>query len=64
MQDIRYIRKKGAARYLDVTERTLSRLMNRRAIPFIRVSRRIILFDTNDLDRVLQKYRIAAVGED
>ena len=59
----RYLRKKQAAVYLSVTERTLSRLMCRRAVPYLKVTSRIVLFDVEELDRALRRYRVRAVGD-
>lgn len=59
----RYLRIRGAAKYIGVSERSIHNLMRRRAIPFVRLSRRIVLFDREDLDRALQRYRIKMVGE-
>ena len=59
-----YLRVKGAAKYLSVSERTMNNLMRRRAVPFRQLSRRIILFSISDLDQILMRYRVNAVGEE
>lgn len=60
----RYLRKRQAAAYLGICQRTLTALMQRRAIPYIKVTRGIALFDATDLDRALQRYRVKPVGEE
>lgn len=59
----RYLRKSQAALYLGICQRTLTNLMQSRAVPFMRVTRGITLFDVEDLDRALLRYRVRPVGD-
>ena len=58
-----YMRKAGAAEYMSVSLRTLSNLQRRRLIPFRKISPKIVLFKASDLDKALDKFRVAAAGE-
>ena len=60
----KYLRREAAAAYLGVSPRTLSNLMARRAIPYFKVSRGIVLFSAPDLDEALERYRVRPVGEE
>lgn len=60
----RYLRKKVAAQYLGICERTLTSLMKSRAIPYFKMTRGIALFEIADLDRAMQRYRVRPVGEE
>jgi len=58
-----YFRRAGAARYCGVSLRTLGEFQRRRIVPFVRISRRCVLFKREDLDRALERFRVAAIGE-
>ncbi|MGO9245275.1 MAG: helix-turn-helix domain-containing protein [Verrucomicrobiia bacterium] len=57
----KYLRRKAAAEYANISLRTLSIWMARRIIPFRKIGR-TVLFDPAELDAALDKFRIAAVG--
>jgi excisionase family DNA binding protein len=57
-----YLRRKEAARYLGISERTLSDWQRRRLIPFAKPSERVCLFRVTDLDRSIEKMMIGAPG--
>ncbi|MBT3192570.1 MAG: helix-turn-helix domain-containing protein [Verrucomicrobia bacterium] len=59
-----YMRRKEAAEYLAISQRTLTNLMARRVIPYYKPSSRITLFSKSELDAALQRSRSRAVGED
>ena len=58
-----YLRKSEAAKYLRVSIRTMTTLMRRHKVPFIKLTGRLCLFRMSDLDRALDRFRIKAVGE-
>jgi len=58
----KYLRRKAAAEYTNISPRTLSIWMARRIIPFRKIGR-TVLFDPAELDAALNKFRIAAVGD-
>ena len=58
----RYMRKREAARYLGVAERTLTNFMQRRMVPYAKLGR-VCLFDRDELERAVRRYRVNAVGE-
>ena len=58
----KYLRRKAAAEYTNISPRTLSIWMARRIIPFRKIGR-TVLFDPAELDAALNKFRVAAVGD-
>jgi excisionase family DNA binding protein len=59
-----YLRRHEAAEYLGVSPRTIGNWMNRRVIPYYKMSQGIVLFSKVELDAALKKYRVRAVGEE
>jgi len=55
-----YLRKKDAAEYAGVSERTLGNWMTKGVIPFRRVSARVVLFRKDEIDQALS---LSSVGE-
>ena len=47
---------------LSVSKRTLDSLMQRRLIPYIKIGRSV-RFDPQDVEEVIRKRRVGAVGE-
>ena len=58
-----YLRKGDAARYLNISIRTLTDWMQRRIVPFIKLSHRVCLFRQADLDASMNRFRTNAIGE-
>jgi len=58
-----YFRRAGAARYCGISLRTLGEFQRRRILPYVRLGRRCVLFKREDLDRALERFRVAAIGE-
>jgi len=56
-----YLRRPGAADYLDVSERTISDWQKRRIIPFIKIGRKCVMFKRADLDVALDRFKVQAV---
>lgn len=56
----RYLRKADAAKYLGIAERTLEKWMVRRVVPYRKIDR-TVLFDPEELDAAVNRYRVAAV---
>lgn len=60
----RYLTKAQMARKLGIGMRTLEGLMNRRQIPFLRFSARLIRFEEHEVENYLQKHlKVHAAGE-
>lgn len=57
-----YLRRDGAAKYLNVAPRTLTEWQRRRIIPFYKMGKRCVLFRCADLDRAMDRRRIDAAG--
>lgn len=57
-----YVRPKQAIQIVPVSRRTLSNWQKSRVVPFYRIGR-CVLFKLSDLERTLERYRIAPVGE-
>ena len=57
-----YLRREAAARYLDVSPRTLSDWQARRVVPYVRAGRRCILFKRSDLDAAMDRLTVRSVG--
>lgn len=58
-----YMRKADAAQYLGVSVRQLPEMMKRNVVPFAKVSHRICLFKSEDLDRAISRFRVEVHGE-
>ena len=58
-----YLRKAAAARYLNVSVRTLSDWARMRLVAHIKPSNRVCLFRVADLDAALNRFRMSAIGE-
>ncbi|MFH0880248.1 MAG: helix-turn-helix domain-containing protein [Lentisphaerota bacterium] len=57
-----WMRRAAAAKHLGISGRTLSDWQNRRLIPFVKVSRKVVLFRASDLDAALGRLTTNAVG--
>lgn len=61
--DSDYLRGQGqASRYAKVSRRTISEWQARRIIPFLKVSRKCVLFRKRDIDAALSKFTVAAIS--
>ena len=58
-----YLRKAAAAKYMNVSVRTLSDWMRMRLVAHIKPSNRVCLFRVADLDAALNRFRMSAIGE-
>ena len=58
-----YLRKQEAAQYLGISIRQLTEYMQRRLIPYMKISHRVCLFRVVDIDQALERFRIDALGE-
>jgi excisionase family DNA binding protein len=58
-----FLRRKEAAHYLGISERALSEWQRRGVIPFYKPARRVCSFAVADLEKAMQRFRVAAVGE-
>ena len=58
-----YLRKAAAAKYMNVSVRTLSDWTRMRIVAHIKPSNRVCLFRVSDLDAALSRFRTAAIGE-
>lgn len=58
-----YLRKDDAARYLNVSIRTLTDWMQRGVVAYMKLSRKVCLFRQVELDAAMNRYRVRAVGE-
>ena len=52
-----YLRRWEAAKYLQVSPRTLARWIARGHIPYVRIGSRIMLFRKSDLDRTMERFK-------
>lgn len=52
-----YMRRWEAARYLQVSLRTMARWIDRGHIPYIRIGSRLMLFRRSDLDRTMERFK-------
>jgi len=57
-----YLRRPDAAKYLGISQRTLSEWQRKRVIPFVKVGARCCLFKRDELDRAMIRFTIEAVG--
>ncbi len=58
---IGYMRRPDAARYLGVSERTISDWQKRRIIPFVKAAYKAVLFKRSDLDKAMEKRTVKAI---
>lgn len=58
-----FLRPKPAAFYLSISRRHLSNLTRRGVLPVIRTGKRCTLYARADLDKAMQRFRRAAIGE-
>lgn len=58
-----YFRRAGAARYLGVSVRTIGEFQRRHIVPFAKISSRCVLFKREDLDKAIERFRVACIGE-
>lgn len=57
-----FMRRPEAARYLGVSQRTVSDWQSRRIIPCVKAGVKCVLFKRADLDAAMQRFTIQAVG--
>lgn len=58
-----YLRKGDAAKYLNISIRTLTDWMRCGIVAYMKLSRKVCLFRQADLDAAMSRYRVSAVGE-
>lgn len=58
-----YLRRREAAKYCAISLGTFDACVRRKIFAAIRPSPRVVLFRRADLDRALERYRVAAIGE-
>ena len=58
-----YLDSKGAARYLNVTERVVNDMRRQRKLTCYRLGNKTIRYLAADMDRDIRKLKINAVGE-
>jgi len=56
-----YLRPAGAMKYARISRRTLSDWQARRIVPFLKVSRKCVLFRKSDIDKALSRFEVQAV---
>jgi hypothetical protein len=56
-----YLRPDGVCRYARISRRTLSDWQARRIVPFLKVSRKCVLFRKSDIDKALSRFEVSAV---
>ena len=56
-----YLRPDGVCRYARISRRTLSDWQARRIVPFLKVSRKCVLFRKSDIDKALSRFEVQAV---
>ena len=57
-----YMRREDAAKFLQVSQRTISDWQRRRLIPHVKLGRKCVLFKRSDLERAMSRYTVQAVG--
>ncbi len=57
-----FMRRPEAARYLGVSQRTVSDWQSRRIIPCVKAGVKCVLFKRADLDAAMQRFTVNAVG--
>lgn len=58
---IGYLRREDAAKYLNISPRTLSEWQARRLIPYVKAGRKCVMFKREALDRAMEKLTIKAL---
>ena len=58
-----YMRREEAAKYLNISLRTLTDWQRRHLVPFAKISHKVCLFKTADLDRAIERLTLRAVGD-
>lgn len=58
-----YIRPKDAAKYLNVSPRTMARWLASHRIPYIRMGSRMVLIRKSALDRAMDKLTVRSYGD-
>jgi hypothetical protein len=58
-----YLRQADAARYMGISVRTLSDWMRRHIVSYSKVTHRVCLFKQADLDAMIERVKIKAIGE-
>ena len=58
-----FLRPADAAKYLGVSARTVRAWQTKRLLPFSRMSKRCVLISVADLDAVVDKFRVEAIGQ-
>jgi excisionase family DNA binding protein len=56
-----FLTRRQAARYLQVSERTLSDWQRRRLLPFVKVGARCVRFRRHDLDEAMRALTVESV---
>jgi predicted site-specific integrase-resolvase len=56
-----YMRPAQALRYAQISRRTLSDWQSKRIIPFLKISRKCVLFKRSDIDTALHRFEVSAV---
>ena len=57
-----FTKKPGLAKGLQVSQRTVSTLMQKRIIPYYKIGG-LVLFKVSEVEAALAKYKVKAVGE-
>lgn len=57
-----YLRRKGAAKFLNVSERHLADLVSRHIVPCIRLGHRCVLFDPARIREALSRFEQREIG--
>lgn len=56
-----YMRPAQVIRYTPISRRTLSDWQSKRIIPFLKISRKCVLFRKSDIDKALSRFEVSAV---
>lgn len=62
-QTAEFLRRGDAAAYLGVSPRTISDWQKKRVIPFVKMSRKCVLFRRSDLIRAVERFTVKAVAQ-
>ena len=58
-----FVRRKVAAEYLGISERTLSTWMRRGVVPYSKMSRKCVLFHNDELDAAVARRAVNSGGK-
>lgn len=58
-----YLRREAAAKFCGVSVRTLAEWQASHLVPFVRVSHRVVLFKTVELEKALDRLTVRAAGD-